>query len=285
MSTSGFKESKPSSWKGGFLTLGNLRDIVLILIILVVAWKLLNSEINISLESFTFTDFLSVLLAFFAISLSVAFYFKATETSNRFYDNSYKFTKEMSEILGRIESGFGEKLKHIDEGYVGLREKFDKIPFDVKQAKEEEQKEVKHIKKQEEERNKIILDLMEKAKVAGDEKDELLKKLEKSSIELDKSKLELRRLQRRINDESDDISEFVSGGFVSYLAGLIDGRFSLKYADAPARNLSRRFEEMKGDNIFDEYDLQYMEDNGLTNKGRLTLKGVNVFRAAIKRAI
>ena len=39
---------------------------------------------------------------------------KATDTSNNFYDNSYKFTKEISEILGRIEAGFGEKLKHID---------------------------------------------------------------------------------------------------------------------------------------------------------------------------
>lgn len=285
MSTSEFKQSKPAWWKGGFLTLGNLRDVVLISILLVVTWKLLNSEIKISLESFTFTDFLSVLLAFFAIALSVAFYFKATETSNRFYDNSYKFTKEMSEILGRIESGFGEKLKHIDEGYVGLREKFDKMPFDVKQAKEEEQKEVKHIKKQEEERNQIILDLMEKAKVAGDEKDELLKKLEKSSSELDKSKLELRRLQRRINDDSDDISEFVSGGFMDYLTGRVDGRFSPKYADAPARILNRRFKEMKDEKIFDEHDLLYMEDNGLTNDGELTQKGANVFRLAIKKAI
>lgn len=285
MSTSEFKESKPSWWRGGFLTLGNLRDIVLISILVIVTWKLLNSEIIISLESFTFTDFLSVLLAFFAIALSVAFYFKATETSNRFYDNSYKFTKEMSEILGRIESGFGEKLKHIDEGYVGLREKFDKMPFDVKQAKEEEQKEVKHIKEQEEERNKIILDLMEKAKVADHEKDELLRKLEKSYVELDKSKIELRRLQRRINHDSDDINEFVSGGFMNYLVNRLDGRLPPKYADAPARILNRRFQEMKNEKLFDEHDLLYMEDNGLTNDGELTQIGANVFKIAIKKAI
>lgn len=285
MSNSEFKGSKPSWWKGGFLTLGNLRDIVVISILVVVTWKLLSSEVKLSLESFTFTDFLSVLLAFFAISLSVAFYFKATETSNRFYDNSYKFTKEMSEILGRIESGFGEKLKHIDEGYVGLREKFDKIPFDVKLAKEEEQKEVKHIKKQEEERNQIILDLMEKAKVADDEKDELLRKLERSSIELDKSKLELRRLQKRINDDSDNIDQFLNSGFMDYLVGRIDGRFSLKYADAPARILNRRFKEMKDEKIFDEVDLIYMEDNGLTSDGELTQKGANLFRLAIKKSI
>jgi len=93
-----------------------------------IAWKLATSFINLDLSDFNFTDLLSVLMALFAIVLSVAFYFKAEETSNKFYHNSYEFTKEISEILGRIEAGFGEKLRHLDEGYTGLRDKFDNIP-------------------------------------------------------------------------------------------------------------------------------------------------------------
>lgn len=285
MSDSNDKDtSTPNWWRGGFLTLGNIRDVILVSLLVVITWKLVNSEIKISLESFSFTDLLSVLLAFFAIALSAAFFFKATETSNRFYDNSYKFTKEMSEILGRIESGFGEKLKHIDEGYTGLREKSDKMPFDVKQAKEEEKKEEKHIKEQEKERNQIILDLMEKAKVADGEKEALLKRLEKSSQELDKSKNELRRLQRnitRVEGNIDDVSE----GFIRYLADRIEGMMPPKYLDAPARVLNSRFKRMRSENLFDEHDLHYMEDRNLTDDGELTAKGARVFKRAIERSI
>ncbi len=74
----------------GFLTLVNIRDILIVAILVIVTWKLLGADISIKFESFSFTDLLSVLLAFFAIALSVAFYFKATDTSNMFYDNSYK---------------------------------------------------------------------------------------------------------------------------------------------------------------------------------------------------
>lgn len=72
------------------------------------AWKLLSAEFKIDLASFSFNDFLALVLALFSVALSVAFYFKANEASNQFYDNTYKFTKEMSEILGRIEAGFGD---------------------------------------------------------------------------------------------------------------------------------------------------------------------------------
>jgi len=64
---------------------------------------------------------LSLLLALFSVALSALFYFKATDTSNAFYDNTYKFTKEIAELLVKIESGFGEKLRHLDEGYKNTR--------------------------------------------------------------------------------------------------------------------------------------------------------------------
>ena len=44
-----------------------------------IAWKVLSAPIIFNLSDFRFTDLLNLLLAFFAIALSVAFYFKATD--------------------------------------------------------------------------------------------------------------------------------------------------------------------------------------------------------------
>jgi predicted PurR-regulated permease PerM len=71
------------------------------------------------LEEITLAGMVSIGLAFFAIGLSVGFYLKTNEISATFYDNTYKFTQEVSEILGRIEErfgGVGERLRHMDEG-------------------------------------------------------------------------------------------------------------------------------------------------------------------------
>lgn len=99
------------------------KDVLLVLFALALIWRVVIAKID--LKGFSFNDLLSLLLAVFSVALSVAFYFKANETSNQFYDNTYKFTKEMSELLGRIESGFGERLRHLDEGYSTMAERFD----------------------------------------------------------------------------------------------------------------------------------------------------------------
>jgi hypothetical protein len=79
----------------------------------VVAYRLAKARFNFS--QFDFSQLLSMLLALFSIGLSATFYFKATDTSNRFYDRTYRLTKDLFEILGRIEERFGEQLKGIHE--------------------------------------------------------------------------------------------------------------------------------------------------------------------------
>ncbi len=102
------------------------KDVLLLLFSLALIWRVIFAKID--LQGFSFNDLLSLLLAVFSVALSVAFYFKANETSNQFYDNTYKFTKDISELLGRIESGFGERLRHLDEGYTNMVERFEKLP-------------------------------------------------------------------------------------------------------------------------------------------------------------
>lgn len=188
--------------KESFLTLRSARDIIVTCLIFVATWKLINTDLSIPIDKFSFTDLLSILVSFFSIGLSIAFYFKATDTSNNFYDNSYKFTKEISEILGRIEAGFGEKLKHIDEGYLGIKNRFDQIPFDFYKAKDEIEAEKREVNEKEQEKFNIFEDLANKANLAVSEKNEIFEKFQAASRELDVAKKDLFNLEQKlINNE------------------------------------------------------------------------------------
>ena len=160
-----------------------------------VAWKFLNADVKLDLATFSFTDFLALVLALFSVALSVAFYFKATEASNQFYDNTYRFTKEMSEILGRIEAGFGERLRHLDEGYTGMRDRLDKMPPYGGATHSDVQKEEEEIRKREIEQKAVIEDLARKAKLADHEKRALFANLAQKSEELEQARIELRQMQ------------------------------------------------------------------------------------------
>ncbi len=192
--------------RSGFLSLPFLRDLLLIALVVVVAWKLLSAEVKVDLASFSFNDFLALVLALFSVALSVAFYFKANEASNQFYDNTYKFTNEMSEILGRIEAGFGERLRHLDEGYSGMRDRLDKLPHygaslsDVKKEEDE-------IRRKEAEQRALIEDLARKAKLAEHEKQALFANLSKKNDELEQARMELRQMQASRHQSPADPSQ------------------------------------------------------------------------------
>lgn len=97
----------------------------------VFAFKILLSPSQLDLGGLTASDLLSYLLAFFSVGLSVAFYFKANEASNKFYHDTYVFSQHTSEILGRMEERFGEQLRFLGEGQSGLREQMSKLPYVV----------------------------------------------------------------------------------------------------------------------------------------------------------
>jgi hypothetical protein len=187
--------SDVDSKKQGFLSLAVLRDILIVGLLIIVGWKVLNSQFSFNLAAFSFTDFLNLVLALFSVALSVAFYFKATEASNQFYDNTYKFTKDMSEILGRIEAGFGERLRHLDEGYSGVRERLDKMPAYAGATHSQVKDEEAEILKKEAEQKAVIEELAEKAKLAEHEKQSIFSRLAKTSTELEQARAELRQMR------------------------------------------------------------------------------------------
>lgn len=271
-------KSKPS----GFITLPILRDVIFILLITIIGWKLINSELQIDLSKFSFSELLALILSLFSVALSVAFYFKASDTSNQFYDNSYKFTKDMSEILGRIEAGFGERLRHLDEGYSGIRDKFDRLPQYGETKSEEIEKEEKEVKKREKEKLVLQEDLAKRAKLAESEKQEIFGKLDETSQELERARTELRHLIRS-NEELASEEREQRQILLRYLADKISGG-APKDTDPTSPRASVRYIFR---NIRDKLSVHAMRDlkrfNCLDENGDLTRDTMNQIRSLMGR--
>lgn len=178
--------------------------IAIIILFAVVAWRISWSAASIDFSKFDFSDFLAMILALFAMAMSVAFYFKSTDSSNQFYDNIYNFTQKTSEILGRIEERFGERLKHLDEGYGRIQSRFDgisksseEIEKEVKETEGKEQEEKKKL----EETNKAMKEMLEslthKAKLQQKEKEDFYEKMGELAAEKDMA-------QKRIQEMEED---------------------------------------------------------------------------------
>ena len=183
------------------LTSGALK-LSIIILFSVIAWRIAWSNFSLDLTKFDFSDLLALILALFAMSMSVAFYFKSTDSSNMFYDNIYNFTQKTSEILGRIEERFGERLKHLDEGYGRIESRFDEVsknPDEIeKKVKETEGKEEKEKEKLEEtnkEMQKMMEQLAKRAKLQEQEKQEFYKKMAELASEKDHAQVRIREIE------------------------------------------------------------------------------------------
>jgi hypothetical protein len=262
-----------------------LKVIAIALFAVLFAWKFLTSPIN--LVDFRLSDLLVLILSIFAIWLAVMFYFKATETSNTFYNNTYEFTKDISEILGRIEAGFGERLKHLDEGYAALRDKYDRSPVDTVNASKQVEEEGKKVKKKEEEMEQLIQDLVKKTQLQDKEKDELIKKWREKDKELVNAKSELQFLQERLavleklkSYQAAPLSLELPRNLVLYIKRRLLKEFGLESVlEAPRQVLLHRFESVKSSfapsflEALREFDI--VDDHEvLTNKGIQILKEI-----------
>lgn len=149
--------------------------------------------------NFDFIALLSTLLALFSVGLSAIFYFKATETSNNFYNNTFKFTKDIADLLIRIESGFGERLKSLDEGYTSMRSIMTSSKsVSVEKTKEKIEFEENELIKIQAERTKLIDDLLGKANLEHEERIKIQETLKDKEEESKKLQFELTRLNKRL---------------------------------------------------------------------------------------
>lgn len=175
-----------------------VKAISTIMVVGVISYKVYLTPINLTVD---FPTLLSLLLAMFSVGLAALFYFKATETSNTFYDNTYNFTKDIAQLLIKIESGFGEKLKNLDDGYSAMRSQLQSTPYQNGETEETKQKikgEKQEIEKVIEERNKIVSNLLERSQLEQEEKEKILAELAGKERELESSQRELNKMNKRL---------------------------------------------------------------------------------------
>lgn len=240
-------DKKPDDYEEKLALRNNwLKIFVVVTLTAVISVKLWQADFGQAFSGFDFSDLLALFLAIFSIGLAVLFYLKATDTSNVFYDNTYRFTKDVSEILGRVEAGFGERLRHLDEGYSGLKSAVEKIPFDRKKAQKEIEEEEEQLEKVERERNELIESLAQRARLEEAEKSKLFDRLKEQDRELSSARKELHFLRRRmVNAEradSDEIQHRFPLSIRRHLREFIFPRLdSDVLLEAPTRILNRQF--------------------------------------------
>lgn len=181
-----------------------VKAISTVLVVVVVCVKIYITPMSLTVD---FPTLLSLLLALFSVALAALFYFKATDTSNAFYDNTYKFTGEISQLLAKIESGFGERLKHLDEGYSSLRTSFEgggpngTSKEEIEETKKELQEEKAELQRVMEDRNRMVRDLIEKSHLQHQEKKQVTTQLEEKEEALAQAQADVEKLNRRLTVE------------------------------------------------------------------------------------
>lgn len=267
---------------------GVVKAFAAIAAISVLSYKILVTPINFILD---FPTLLSLLLAFFSVALSALFYFKATETSNSFYDNTHKFTRDIAQLLAKMESGFGEKLRHLDEGYSSMRDYLQKSGtsnqsssnMKSEQAKQKIEEEEEQVSKTISERNKLIEELLERAHLDATEKERFVESLKSKEKELEETKSEINRLKNQIRRDKlmsrTDKNLLVDPGFREYVAENIVRRLGKSTViDGGPRALSEQFRGI-ADNLQKGF-LADLESSGLIDSELdLTRSGFRYLKA------
>ena len=259
------------------------KAICAVLLTAVIAFKIATTSTTVTID---FPTLLSLFLAMFSVGLSTLFYFKATDTSNAFYDNTYKFTKDIAELLIKIESGFGERLRNLDEGYSSMRNYFQSAPShppaDVAETKvriETERQEEDRVRA---ERDKIVKQLIESSQLQKAEKEEITKQLLAKEEELKQSQTEISKLNRRLTVErvlrrsSSKDSQDSDPTFSTYTLNRVLKKIGIeRVLNSTPRQVRSHFEEMVSD--LPHIYIKDLEERGFYNAG-LTLSGAHYLR-------
>jgi len=133
-------------------------------------------------QSFTMETLLAVLLSFFSIALSIMFYIQSEKSSSTYYMRSYEIMKDVSVALGKIETGFGEKLSNIKEHMAKIEIQKEEVEGKLEQGEREE---------------KDIKTKITEHKISADERKKLVEELQEKTRENQELRSRLEFLQRR----------------------------------------------------------------------------------------
>ncbi|AZS13979.1 hypothetical protein [Paenibacillus lutimineralis] len=228
----------------------NTKEMIAILLTLAIGYKVISSNITISELSIpdNITNILSLVLAIFSVLLSALFYFKANETSNNFYNNTYQFTKDISEKIGRIEERFGKDLSNIEKSYSRMLDKIDRTPL-FKSIEEEIENKTNNQIKLVKEKEEIINQLIQGADISQEEKQKIINQLRSKEEELADLKGKLYELENQLDlfknkfwlgPHTKNIVDYIIKGMIS--RGEIPENYKdfLKIVEGKVQNLSER---------------------------------------------
>ncbi|ALQ08795.1 hypothetical protein P4S65_09850 [Pseudoalteromonas sp. B131b] len=255
-----------------------VKAICTITVVGVLSYKVYLTPIDLTVD---FPTLLSLLLALFSVALAALFYFKATETSNTFYDNTNNFTKNIAQLLAKMESGFGEKLRNLDEGYSSMRDYLQNSPSinsEISETKEKIKDGKEEIEKVIEERNEIVSNLLDRAQLQEEEKSQILSKLKEKEDELSSSQKELNKMGKRLlmdRMRKKEGREFEKG-FEDYTYNNIIPQIGEKVLlTSSTTHAMRRINDFLSEQP--RAYIRDLEDNGYFEDG-ITLSGVNFFQ-------
>lgn len=166
-----------------------IREVVITIFIGVIVYKLVDVDIAFDFTKLSATDLVALILAIFSVGLSAAFYFAATNSSSKFYDNMHKFTNETSVILGQLT----ERLNSVDKGQDEVKTRFDKLYSNGNSTDSESEDKNKEKEKEElvtqsrDELKKTIESLFDKHQIDNKERTAFKKKLEEKELQLSES--------------------------------------------------------------------------------------------------
>jgi len=267
------------------LFLWSLISLCAIVLSIVFIYNMLIGNIKFDFTDLRFTDLLSLIMAIFAIFLAIAFYLKATETSNVFYNNTYEFTNHTSELLGRIEAGFEERLKQIDKGQSDLIGRVDKLPpyFTPVSTKDEIMEENKKLHKENEERQKMIADLINQTALQEHDKETIKRQLYEKDKSIEHMNKELGRLRQleRLEQIEQHHDPAVIEGMKEYLIGKIGNKIS----ESMSIEEVRKTFEYQMRNLHPSFIRDMRKYGLLSSSGKLTRDGVKFIDQAFPRSI
>lgn len=259
-----------------------VKAILLLALCGVLSWKII--QFDTSKIVVDFATLISVLLALFSIALAVAFYHMANVSSQKFYADTFSFTKGIAESLAKIDSGFGEKLHNLYQNYENFRVDYAKINERENKNKDEVEQTSNEIEKLIQEKEAIIEELLLKSQMDKEQKAQIHKKY------LDNQEL-LQKLERQLevrNKIPHYLTEMIipepemPAGFDNYMRSHVFPMFGVD------RNsfLNLRFSEVR--NIFKEnirpnlpsgviddlISLNFFDGIRLTNKGATYFRSI-----------
>ncbi|WP_348708552.1 hypothetical protein [uncultured Pseudoalteromonas sp.] len=160
-----------------------IRELAVTSLLVIIAYKLLNVNPSFDFTKLSATDLVALILAVFAVGLSAAFYFAASNSSSKFYDNMHKFTKDTSVILGQLT----EQLKGLDKRQQEVKETFERQyssnhPTDTDSEVKVQAKEIKVNEVREDLKNSVE-SWLEKFQIEAEEREKIKSELaEKESL-------------------------------------------------------------------------------------------------------